>query len=81
MSGLRKSNMQRIDNCKSNFYVFSRLQICQINKSSVMRQKGKSQSECYKKAKHRKFSEKRILRIRGKKCSFFGKFDVFHLIQ
>ena len=34
--------MQWIDSCKSNFNVFSRLQICQINKSSVMRQKGKT---------------------------------------
>ena len=54
--------------------------------SSVIRQKGESQNGFFKKTKHAKFSEKLIfltpwyshvrLRIRGKKCSFYGKFGV-----
>ena len=54
--------------------------------SSTIRHKGKYQNGCYKKRKHVKFSEKRTfltpwyanvrVRIRGRKCSFFGKFSV-----
>ena len=50
---------------------------------TVIRQKGESQNGCYEKIKIVKFSEKRTfpspwhapLRV-GKKCTFFGKFDV-----
>ena len=50
--------------------------------SSVIMQKSESQNRCYKKTKHAKFSEKRIFRTcacasqGGRKCLFFGKFDV-----
>ena len=56
-------------------YSFTRSEILL---SSAIRQKGESQNECYKKAKHAKFSEKRtcVCVSRGKKCSFFRKFGV-----
>ena len=57
-----------------------------FRKSSVIRQKGESQNRCFKNTKHAKFSEKQtfltpwyahvLVRIRGNKCSFFGKFGV-----
>ena len=53
---------------------------------SVIRQKGKSQNECFKKTKHTKFSEKEhflpldthtfMSVLGGKNCSFLGKFGV-----
>ena len=59
--------------------------------ASVIRQKGESENGCYKKTKHVKFSEKRkfltqwyahvCVRIRGKKCSFFGKFGVLCFLE
>ena len=59
--------------------------------SSVIRKKGESQNGCFKKTKHVKFSGKRTfltpwyahvrVRIRGKKCSFFWKFDVFCFLE
>ena len=58
--------------------------------SSTIRQKGDSQNRYYKKINHVKFSEKRVfltpwyaqvhVRIRGKKCSFFGKFGVLYFL-
>ena len=54
--------------------------------TSVIRQKGESRNRYFKKTKHVKFSEKQLfltpwyvhvrVRIGGKKCSFFGKFDL-----
>ena len=54
--------------------------------SSVIRQKGESQNGCFKKTKHAKFSEKTnisypLIRTGGKKCSFFGKFDVLCFLE
>ena len=58
--------------------------------SSVIRQKGESQNGCFKKTKPIKFSEKRtflapdthtVCVSRGKKCSFFGKFDVLYFLE
>ena len=46
--------------------------------SSVIRQKGESQNECFKKAKHANISEKQtcVCVSGGKKCLFFGNFGV-----
>ena len=65
-----------------------RLKTC---KSSVIRQKSESQNGCFKKTKHVKFSEKRTFLppdkhmygcvSRGKKCSFFGKFEVLCVLE
>ena len=49
--------------------------------TSVIRQKGESQNGCFKKTKHAKFAEKRMIRIGGKKCSFFGKFGVLSFLE
>ena len=53
--------------------------------SSVIRQKDKSQNRCFKKTKLVKFSEKRTFLTPcvsgGKKCSFFGKFDVLCFLE
>ena len=57
---------------------------------SVIRQKGESQNGCFKKKKHVKFSEKQtfltpwythVCVLGGKKCSFFGKFDVLCFLE
>ena len=55
--------------------------------SSVIWQKGESQNGGNKNTKHAKFSEKRTffyslicVRIRGKKHSFFGKFDMLCIL-
>ena len=54
--------------------------------SSVIRQKGESQSGCFKKAKHAKISEKHFLPpdvcvSGGKKCLFFGYFGVLCFLE
>ena len=52
---------------------------------SVIKQKDESQNRCFKKTKHFKLSEKRTFLIHllsgGKKCSFFGKFDVLCFLE
>ena len=45
-----------------------------------MRQKGESQNGCFKKAKHAKISEK-ICVSGGKKCLFFGNFDILCFLE
>ena len=49
--------------------------------SSVIRQKGKSESGCFKKIKHAKFSKKTNISIKGKKCLIFGKISVFCFLE
>ena len=57
-----------------------------------IRQKGKSQNECFKKAKHAKISEKQTFLtppdththmcvLGGKKCLFFGNFGVLCFLE
>ena len=51
-------------------------------KSSVIRQKGKSQSGFFKKTKHAIFPEnEQIKETRRKKCSFFGKIGVLCFLE
>ena len=56
------------------------------HKSSVIREKVESQIGCFKETKHVKFSEKRtfltyVCVSGGKKCSFFGKFDMLCFLE
>ena len=70
--------------------------ICEINcmlyvNSSAIRQKGKSQNGCFNKTKNAKFFENRTfltpwyahlrMPIKGKKCSFLGKFGVLCFLE
>ena len=47
--------------------------------SSIIRPKDEYQNMCFKKTKHLKFYEKQT--FLGKKCSFFGKFDVLYFLE
>ena len=85
-----------IRECKSSFWLpvaslsilhcfYRKLKEWNIYTSSVIKQKDKSQNECYRKTKHAKFSEKQIFLTPlcvsgGKKCSFFGKFGVLYFL-
>ena len=71
---LKKSLIKNFIFCAVSEQWFLKSAVCEV--SMVIREKGESQNGCFKKTKHDKLSEKRTFHVRGKKCSFFGKFGV-----
>ena len=72
-------------------YLMLEILVFVLYKSSVIRQKGESQSECFKKTKHANFVKNKhfllpdthtYVCVSGcKKCSFFGKFVVLCFLK
>ena len=76
---------------RRQLFAYCHVPNCKWVKSSVIMQKGESQNECFKKAKHAKISEKKTFLTSdthtyvcvsgGKKCLFFGNFDMLCFLE